>query len=158
VINRPAYDVSVVTLIDVRLPVPARLASDVVTPPRVSRIATQESGAGPVGFISPAAPIAAFIGAPNAGITLDGCTCTAVAGTIAFSTGTAAPGGAAPFATLRFRRTYPSPPIVILSANSDSAAEGGVYVDATSTTAAALRSSRLRPGTRYVLSYQVIER
>jgi hypothetical protein len=51
VIGRPAYDVNVVTLMDVRLPVPARLVRDVVTPPRLTRIATQEYGAGPVGFI-----------------------------------------------------------------------------------------------------------
>ena len=158
VITRPPHDVSVVTLIDVRLPVPARLASDVVTPPRVTRIATQESGAGPVGFISAAAPLAAFMPAPDSGITLDGCSCTAVAGTVAFTTGATAPGGARPFGTIRFQRVYPLPPIVILSWNSDSAATAGVYVDSTSDTDAGLRSSRLRARTRYVLSYQVIER
>lgn len=158
VITRPAYDVSVVTLIDVRLPVPARLASDVVIPPRVTRIATQESGAGPVGFISAAAPIAAFMPAPHSGITLDGCSCTAVAGAVAFATGAAAPGGAAPFGTIRFRRAYPQPPIVILSWNSDSAATAGVYVDSISVRGARLRSSQLRARTHYVLSYYVIER
>jgi hypothetical protein len=158
VITRPPHDVSVVTLIDVRLPVPAQLASDVVTPPRVTRIATQESGAGPVGFIGVAAPIAAFMPAPDSGITLDRCTCTAVAGTMAFTTGAAAPGGAAPFGTIRFQRVYPAVPIVILSWNSESAADAGIYVDATSSEAASLRSSHLRPGTRYVLSYHIIER
>ena len=158
VITRPAHDVSVVTLIDVRLPVPARLASDVVIPPRITRIATQESGAGPVGFISAAAPIAAFMPEWGSGITLDACTCTAVAGTVAFTTGATAPGGAAPFGTIRFRRAYPVPPIVILSWNSDSAARAGVYVDSTSVKGARLRSSQLRAETRYVLSYQVIER
>ncbi|HET7264512.1 MAG TPA: glycosyl hydrolase family 28-related protein [bacterium] len=157
VIARPAHDVSVVTLIDVRLPVPARLASDVVTPPRVTRIATQESGAGPVGFISAAAPIAAFVPARDSGITLDGCSCTAVAGTVSFTTGAAAPDGAAPFGEIRFQRVYPQPPIVILSWNSDSAATAGVYVHSTSDQGVRLRSSHLQSRTRYVLSYQVIE-
>ena len=158
VITRPPHDVSVVTLIDVRLPVPARLASDVVTPPRITRIATQESGAGPVGFISAAAPLAAFTPAPDSGITLESCTCTAVAGTVAFRTGASAPEGAAPFAAIRFKRAYPSAPIVILSWNSESAATAGIYVDSTSTKGTRLRSSQLRPHTRYVLSYYIIER
>jgi hypothetical protein len=158
VITRPPHDVSVVTLIDVRLPVPARLVADAVTPPRLTRIATQESGAGPVGFIGVAAPIAAFTPAPDSGITLDRCTCTAVAGTVAFTTGTAAPSGAVPFAAIRFQRVYPAAPIVILSWNSESAATAGIYVDGTSAAAASLRSSQLRPHTRYVLSYHVIER
>lgn len=158
VITRPAHDVSVVTMIDVRLPVPAKLVSDIVTPPRLTRIATQESGAGPVGFISSAAPTAVFMRTPASGITLDACTCTAVAGTVAFSTGGVAPDGTAPFATIMFKRAYPSPPIVILSWNSDSAVTAGVYVDSISNSAAKLRSSTLRPNTRYVFSYDVIER
>jgi Pectate lyase superfamily protein len=158
VIMRPPHDVSVVTLIDVRLPVPARLVSDVVTPPRVTRIASQESGTGPVGFISVAAPFAAFTPAPDSGITLERCTCTAVAGTVAFTTGAAAPSGAAPFAAIRFRRVYSAAPIVLLSGNSEPAAGAGLYVDATSTETASLRSSGLRPRTRYVFSYHVIER
>jgi hypothetical protein len=158
VITRPNADVSVVTLIDVRLPVPARLASDTVTPPRVTRIATQETGAGPVGFISAAAPAADFRPADRSGIVLERCTCTAVAGTVAFRTGGTAPDGGAPFATIRFRRVYPEPPIVILSGNSDSAAKAGVYADDTSTKDVRLRSSQLQPNTRYVLSYHVIER
>lgn len=158
VITRPPHDVSVVTLIDVRLPVPARLVSDVVTPPRLTRIATQESGAGPVGFISVAAPLAIFMPAPDSGITVGRCTCTAVAGTVAFTTGAAAPGGMAPFAALRFERVYPAPPIVILSWNSQSAADAGIYVEATSKEAVNLGSSHLRAQTKYALSYQVIER
>ena len=157
-ITRPAHDVSVVTLIDVRLPVPARLATDVVTPPRVTRIATQESGAGPVGFISVAAPIATFEPARGSGITVDECTCSAVAGTVAFRTDDVAPGGATPFGTISFKRAYPSPPIVILSWNSESAATAGVYVDSTSARSAHLRSSHLNANTRYILSYQVVER
>ena len=156
VIARPAYDVNVVTLIDVRLPVPARLVSDVVTPPRLTRIATQESGAGPVGFIGVAAPAAQFVPAPGSGITLGVCTCTAVAGTVTFTTGATTPRSAARFAMIQFKRVYPAAPIVILSPNSASAVD--VYVDATSPRSATLGSSDLQTNTRYVLSYQVIER
>jgi hypothetical protein len=81
-----------------------------------------------------------------------------VAGTVAFTTGTVAPGGAAPFAAIRFKRVNPAAPIVILSWNSESAATAGIYVDGTSAAAASLRSSHLRPQTRYVLSFHVIER
>jgi hypothetical protein len=158
VITRPPQDASVVTFIDVRMPVPARLVSDIVTPPRVTRIATQEWGRGPVGFVSVAAPIAAFMPSPDSGITLDRCTCTAVAGTVAFTTGDAAPTGAAPFAAIRFQRVYPSAPIVVLSWNSESAAGARIYVDGTSAETASLRSPGLHPHTQYVFSYHVIER
>jgi hypothetical protein len=156
VITRPAYDVNVVTPIDVRLPVPARLVSDVVTPPRLTRIATQEYGAGPVGFIGVAAPIAQFMPAPDSGITVNACTCTAVAGTVTFTTGATNPRSPAQFAKIRFSRVYPAAPIVILSPNPASAVN--IYVDSTSRRRATLGSSDLRANTRYVLSYQVIER
>ncbi|HKX17975.1 MAG TPA: glycosyl hydrolase family 28-related protein [bacterium] len=155
-IRRPAHDVNVVTLIDVRLPVPARLVSDVVTPPRLTRIATQESGAGPVGFFGMAAPVARFAPAPDSGITLDACTCTAVAGIVAFKTGPVRPRSGDLFATIEFRRVYPAAPIVILSPNSASAVN--IYVGSTSPRSATLGSADLRANTRYVLSYQVIER
>ena len=157
VIRRPPGDASVATLIDVRLPVPSTLVSDIVAPPRLTRIATQESGQGPAGFLGTAAPAATFLPASESGITLDACTCTAVAGTITFHTGDTAPDGPAPFATLKFNRAYPSAPVVMLSWNSPSAATAGMYVSSTFSMGATLGSSRLDPRTRYVVSYHVIE-
>lgn len=155
VIRRPRGDVNVATLIDTRLPGPSRLVSDVVTPPRLTRIATQESGNGPVGFVGVAAPAATFL--PLSGVTLDACTCTAVAGTITFHTGRAAPVGPGAFGTINFNHTYPSVPIVMLTPNTQSAAAAGFYVDSPSTTDVDVSSTRLVPNTRYVVSYHVIE-
>jgi capsular polysaccharide biosynthesis protein len=57
---------------------------------------------------------------------------------------------------IRFKHIYPAAPIVILSPNSASAVN--IYVNSTSARSATLGSSDLRANTRYILSYQVIER